>query len=877
MTKQGWATLAIVAIPLAALFGPALIGDRTFAMRDAAHFYYPLFEWCCREWSAGRVPLWNPYENCGLPVLADTTSSIFYPGKLVFLLPADFALRYKLYVVMHVVLAAAGSYWLARAWKASCFAAGAAAIAYACGGSVAFQYCNVVFLVGAAWLPFAALAADVMLRERSWRAALALGVVLALMILGGDPQAAYHVLLITGLYAVILMFTHGESPEPKRGRLRTASLRIGLTGMAAVIGFLLAAVQILPSSEATQYSERAAFDRPRNIYEAIDLSEHGTAGDEPPLRAIAQGLFGTPDRGTHQDLAYDFSVGPWRLAEYFWPNIGGRMLPTNRRWLSLLPWEGRTWTPTLYLGLVPVLLALAAWRVRGGEARQRWLSWLVLIFTLASFGSYVYWLMVTLLPTYIYFRYPAKLLPLVSLAVSQLAAIGWDRTIASQNSRFRYVLCVLAISSGVAAFIVWCLGTTTGLFPRNLPADASLGPFDRQGAYRDVLWALVQTAVVASAAAWLLRKLWSEPARHTTWQLGLLLMTAVEVGVANHWLVITAPASVMRAEPAAARAIAAASPLAENQPPLRVFRGNLGNWRPPNFREQASSERPAQMAAWERDTLFPKYHLPTGISLVESYGSIKLLDYESLLFVARSHGPPQPDKTLLPQPTALRLTATDFVLLPEKQSPAFAERVEVPKGDHWPQNAALWRMQRTFPRAWIVHEVIVLPPLPRPRRLAATDARTADVLFPGKRARDFQRVAVVETDQPLPEWSQPPPDVAPIAAESCRIAHFSPQRVVVEAELPQPGLLVLSEAWFPGWQATVTTAGQSQPATIYRTNRVLRGVWLSAGLHTVEFRYWPESFVRGAWMSGASWLALLACCALVGLRGLTPPARRQIE
>src|SRR5262245_36254688 len=124
-----WAWLA-VAIPISALFGPAIVSDRSFALRDAAHFYYPLFEWCCREWAAGRVPLWNPLENCGLPVLADTTSSVFYPGKLLFLVPVDFALRYKLYIILHVVLAAAGSYGLARAWKASPYAAALAAIAY---------------------------------------------------------------------------------------------------------------------------------------------------------------------------------------------------------------------------------------------------------------------------------------------------------------------------------------------------------------------------------------------------------------------------------------------------------------------------------------------------------------------------------------------------------------------------------------------------------------------------------------------------------------------------------------------------------------------------------------------------------------------------
>src|SRR5437870_4535473 len=79
----------LIFLPVAVLFGPVLFTDRSFAMRDAAHFYHPLFEWTASEWGAGRVPLWNPDENCGVPVVADASSSVFYPGKLVFALPLD--------------------------------------------------------------------------------------------------------------------------------------------------------------------------------------------------------------------------------------------------------------------------------------------------------------------------------------------------------------------------------------------------------------------------------------------------------------------------------------------------------------------------------------------------------------------------------------------------------------------------------------------------------------------------------------------------------------------------------------------------------------------------------------------------------------------
>src|SRR5262249_16661995 len=147
-----------------------------------------------------------------------------------------------LYVVLHVILAAAGAYWLARGWKASASAAAMAGIAYACGGNVAFQYSNVVFLVGAAWLPWAALAADPMLREQRWSAAILLGVVLALMIMGGDPEAAYHALLVTGLYAIVLAFSREADRRPSGGALdesqskRRVSQLLGRVGMVCLAG-----------------------------------------------------------------------------------------------------------------------------------------------------------------------------------------------------------------------------------------------------------------------------------------------------------------------------------------------------------------------------------------------------------------------------------------------------------------------------------------------------------------------------------------------------------------------------------------------------------------------------------------------------------------
>ena len=91
-----------------------------------------------------------------------------------------------------------------------------------------FQYSNVVFLVGAAWLPLAVLAADRMMLQGTearcegsgvrarvgW--AVVFGVVLALMTLGGNAEMAYHAGLAAAMYAVWLAWHDRRRVCPRR-------------------------------------------------------------------------------------------------------------------------------------------------------------------------------------------------------------------------------------------------------------------------------------------------------------------------------------------------------------------------------------------------------------------------------------------------------------------------------------------------------------------------------------------------------------------------------------------------------------------------------------------------------------------------------------
>ena len=92
---------------------------------------------------------------------------------------------------------------------------------------------------------------------------------------------------------------------------------------------------------------------------------------------------------------------------------------------------------------------------------------------------------------------------------------------------------------------------------------------------------------------------------------------------------------------------------------------------------------------------------------------------------------------------------------------------------------------------------------------------------------------------------------------SARILHFAPEVITVEVEASHPALLVLAEAYYPGWTARV---GEQELPCI-PANGWMRAVPIPAGKQSITFHYRSTWLVQGGLLSMLS-LAL----ALVVLR-----------
>jgi hypothetical protein len=108
---------------------------------------------------------------------------------------------------------------------------------------------------------------------------------------------------------------------------------------------------------------------------------------------------------------------------------------------------------------------------------------------------------------------------------------------------------------------------------------------------------------------------------------------------------------------------------------------------------------------------------------------------------------------------------------------------------------------------------------------------------------------VAQPQESIPATLGPPLDAVP-----ARITVHSPNRIVVETDLEGPGLLVLSEVWYPGWHAE----DNGIEVVVERVEGVLRGVRLQPGPHSVEFRYAPWTVWLGVAISSSTVLGLIA-------------------
>lgn len=155
----------------------------------------------------------------------------------------------------------------------------------------------------------------------------------------------------------------------------------------------------------------------------------------------------------------------------------------------------------------------------------------------------------------------------------------------------------------------------------------------------------------------------------------------------------------------------------------------------------------------------------------------------------------------------------------------------------------LHEITEPIPRAWMVYRVMTTPD--RGQALGWL----ADASF------DPSSTVILEREPTL-DLPQLPPDDSRVSVEE-----YLPERISLDVSTPADGVLVVSEWYYPGWQAIL----DGEPAEIWEANAGLRALPLTAGEHHIEMVYRPTLFLAGAAISVAS-MMVLATITVLGIR-----------
>jgi hypothetical protein len=163
-----------------------------------------------------------------------------------------------------------------------------------------------------------------------------------------------------------------------------------------------------------------------------------------------------------------------------------------------------------------------------------------------------------------------------------------------------------------------------------------------------------------------------------------------------------------------------------------------------------------------------------------------------------------------------------------------------------------------LPRAYLVPRLEAVPDA------ADAIAKLSDPAF------DPRETVVTEAPPP---HSLPPSNMAAAELGTARVTYRGGTRVGIEAEAKADCVLVLSDAYYPGWSATIDGAA----ADIFPAYYVYRGLVLPAGRHEVVYTYLPWTFKAGMTVSITTLIVVSLCAALLLRRKRKTHSKAEVQ
>lgn len=215
---------------------------------DVIRQLYPWKTLILQMLKSGEIPLWNPYNFAGSPLLANFQSAVFYPlNILYFILPQIKA--WSILVILQPLLSSIFAYLYCRKIKLSEISSVIAAVSYSycLFNSTFLEYNSIGHVI--LWLPYLLYMSERMLERLTYKNIIFLSLGIISSVFAGHIQIFVFVIMFTAAYILFKIFS---SPKEKKKKISVSIIFLCIF----ILSMGLSAVQLFPTFELINYSAR---------------------------------------------------------------------------------------------------------------------------------------------------------------------------------------------------------------------------------------------------------------------------------------------------------------------------------------------------------------------------------------------------------------------------------------------------------------------------------------------------------------------------------------------------------------------------------------------------------------------------------------------
>ena len=387
------------------LMGGGVVGGDTYP------YFFPQKQVMADAFAHGELPLWHDRTSLGYPLHAESQAGVFYPTNQVLYRLTDINTAYNASIMLHYALAFVFAWRFCRCQSLSQLSSLFAAMVFVYGwfpARLSLEWS----IIGGVWFPCCLWLTDRLISRPSLSAGCLLALAFGTHLLAGHFTLAFITQLCCLGYAVLVagLSRVGDTGNNESlGRLKAGAFVTG----AIAVGILLAAVQLIPTLELRQMSQRdgsnSAFDP--------------AYGHMPPVY-LSQ------------------LVASW----WYWHSPEIVQSQKMMEFPFLMSGSGTNQVEAhLYVGLIPLglVLCLMQYPVRQRFGTAHWKVWLVLsgVAIVYAFG----WLVPVTkhLPGFGFFMGPARYTIITTMGFAIIAGLVLDVLLRRKSRAMRFVITAL--------------------------------------------------------------------------------------------------------------------------------------------------------------------------------------------------------------------------------------------------------------------------------------------------------------------------------------------------------------------------------------------------------------------------------------------------